>query len=53
MSLPPPAFSDIAKASNDLINRDFYHTVAGMTLLISRISLHSPLRISSKPRGQV
>ncbi|KAL9596489.1 MAG: hypothetical protein Q9179_004605 [Wetmoreana sp. 5 TL-2023] len=28
MSLPPPAFSDIAKASNDLINRDFYHTVA-------------------------
>ncbi|KAL8914442.1 MAG: hypothetical protein Q9171_000947 [Xanthocarpia ochracea] len=34
MSFPPPAFSDIAKASNDLtrisqlINRDFYHTVA-------------------------
>lgn len=28
MSLPPPAFSDIAKASNDLINRDFYHTAA-------------------------
>ncbi|KAL8822011.1 MAG: hypothetical protein Q9223_000002 [Gallowayella weberi] len=25
---PPPAFSDIAKASNDLINRDFYHAVA-------------------------
>ncbi|KAI4245048.1 MAG: hypothetical protein L6R40_002647 [Gallowayella cf. fulva] len=28
MSFPPPAFSDIAKASNDLINRDFYHSVA-------------------------
>ncbi|KAL8857343.1 MAG: hypothetical protein Q9178_006109 [Gyalolechia marmorata] len=28
MSFPPPAFSDIAKASNDLINRDFYHTAA-------------------------
>jgi voltage-dependent anion channel protein 2 len=26
---PPPAFSDIAKASNDLINKDFYHTAAG------------------------
>ncbi|KAL8850145.1 MAG: hypothetical protein Q9221_004906 [Calogaya cf. arnoldii] len=26
MSFPPPAFSDIAKASNDLITRDFYHT---------------------------
>ncbi|KAL8693676.1 MAG: hypothetical protein Q9218_001533 [Villophora microphyllina] len=25
--LPPPAFSDIAKASNDLISRDFYHAV--------------------------
>ncbi|KAL9640036.1 MAG: hypothetical protein Q9204_000872 [Flavoplaca sp. TL-2023a] len=28
MSIPPPAFSDVAKASNDLINRDFYHTAA-------------------------
>ncbi|KAL8833690.1 MAG: hypothetical protein Q9170_004135 [Blastenia crenularia] len=28
MSFPPPAFSDIAKASNDLINRDFYHATA-------------------------
>lgn len=25
---PPPAFGDIAKASNDLINKDFYHTAA-------------------------
>jgi voltage-dependent anion channel protein 2 len=25
---PPPAFSDIAKSSNDLINKDFYHTAA-------------------------
>ncbi|KAI4120799.1 MAG: hypothetical protein LQ338_006762 [Usnochroma carphineum] len=31
-SIPPPAFSDIAKASNDLINRDFYHTAAGPNL---------------------
>ncbi|KAI4092905.1 MAG: hypothetical protein LQ339_007801 [Xanthoria mediterranea] len=28
MSIPPPAFSDVAKASNDLINRDFYHIAA-------------------------
>ncbi|KAL8766590.1 MAG: hypothetical protein Q9209_006655 [Squamulea sp. 1 TL-2023] len=28
MSFPPPAFSDIAKASNDLITRDFYHAAA-------------------------
>ncbi|KAL1302850.1 hypothetical protein AAFC00_003181 [Neodothiora populina] len=27
-SLPIPAFSDIAKAANDLINKDFYHTQA-------------------------
>ncbi|KAF2004960.1 hypothetical protein P154DRAFT_519015 [Amniculicola lignicola CBS 123094] len=26
--LPPPAFADIAKASNDLINKDFYHNAA-------------------------
>lgn len=25
---PVPAFSDIAKAANDLINKDFYHTAA-------------------------
>ncbi|KGQ00881.1 hypothetical protein PAAG_12424 [Paracoccidioides lutzii Pb01] len=24
----PPAFSDIAKAANDLLNKDFYHTSA-------------------------
>ncbi|KAF2153054.1 hypothetical protein K461DRAFT_134090 [Myriangium duriaei CBS 260.36] len=27
-ALPIPAFSDIAKAANDLINKDFYHTSA-------------------------
>jgi len=25
---PPPAFSDIAKSANDLINKDFYHATA-------------------------
>ncbi|KAF2872388.1 mitochondrial porin-like protein [Massariosphaeria phaeospora] len=28
LKVPPPAFSDIAKASNDLINKDFYHNAA-------------------------
>ncbi|KAL8633040.1 hypothetical protein Q9189_001294 [Teloschistes chrysophthalmus] len=27
--MSPPAFTDIAKPSNDLINRDFYHAAAG------------------------
>ncbi|KAL9126294.1 MAG: hypothetical protein Q9217_004643 [Psora testacea] len=26
--MAPPAFSDIAKTSNDLLNKDFYHTAA-------------------------
>ncbi|KAI9751723.1 MAG: hypothetical protein M4579_005942 [Chaenotheca gracillima] len=26
--MAPPAFSDVAKASNDLLNKDFYHTTA-------------------------
>ncbi|GAB7355044.1 hypothetical protein MBLNU459_g5643t2 [Dothideomycetes sp. NU459] len=32
VTLPIPAFSDIAKPANDLINKDFYHTQAGMFL---------------------
>lgn len=29
-SLPIPAFSDVAKATNDLIGKDFYHLAAGI-----------------------
>lgn len=27
--MPVPAFSDISKAANDLINKDFYHLATG------------------------
>lgn len=28
-AMPVPAFSDISKAANDLINKDFYHLAQG------------------------
>jgi len=27
---PLPAYADISKAANDLLNKDFYHVAAGM-----------------------
>ena len=34
--LPVPAFSDISKAANDLINKDFYHTAQGELIAVTR-----------------
>lgn len=44
----PPAFSDIAKTSNDLLNKDFYHTTA------SKIDVKSkaPNGVSFNVKGQ-
>jgi len=39
---PPPAFADVAKAPNDLINKDFYHTVAA----VLDVKLKSPSGLS-------
>jgi len=45
--MPPPAFSDIAKSANDLINKDFYHASAA-TL---EIKLKSPDGLAVTTKG--
>ncbi|KAF1942339.1 hypothetical protein EJ02DRAFT_454359 [Clathrospora elynae] len=44
---PPPAFSDIAKASNDLINKDFYHTAAAAL----EVKLRAPNGVNFTAKG--
>jgi len=44
---PPPAFSDIAKASNDLINKDFYHTAAAAL----EVKLKAPNGVNFTAKG--
>ncbi|KAL2042198.1 hypothetical protein N7G274_004686 [Stereocaulon virgatum] len=48
LGVVPPAFSDIAKTSNDLLNKDFYHTTA------SKIDVKSkaPNGVSFNVKGQ-
>lgn len=43
---PPPAFSDIAKAGNDLINKDFYHLNAAT--IETKIKAPNGLGITAK-----
>jgi voltage-dependent anion channel protein 2 len=38
VALPVPAFSDIAKPSNDLLNKDFYHTASASLEVKSKAS---------------
>ncbi|KAL6158336.1 Mitochondrial porin [Exserohilum turcicum] len=45
--LPPPAFSDISKASNDLINKDFYHTAAAAL----EVKLKAPNGVNFTAKG--
>ncbi|KAF2840769.1 mitochondrial porin-like protein [Patellaria atrata CBS 101060] len=45
--LPTPAFADIAKPSNDLINKDFYHTAAA----ILEVKLKAPNGVSLTTKG--
>jgi voltage-dependent anion channel protein 2 len=45
--VPPPAFSDIAKASNDLINKDFYHTAAAAL----EVKLKAPNGVNFTAKG--
>ncbi|KAF2471647.1 uncharacterized protein BDR25DRAFT_303144 [Lindgomyces ingoldianus] len=47
VKVPPPAFSDIAKASNDLINKDFYHTAAAAL----EVKLKAPNGVSFTAKG--
>lgn len=44
---PPPAFSDIAKASNDLINKDFYHAAAAAL----EVKLKAPNGVNFTAKG--
>jgi voltage-dependent anion channel protein 2 len=44
---PPPAFGDIAKASNDLINKDFYHTAAAAL----EVKLKAPNGVNFTAKG--
>ncbi|KAF2801178.1 mitochondrial porin-like protein [Melanomma pulvis-pyrius CBS 109.77] len=44
---PPPAFSDISKASNDLINKDFYHTAAAAL----EVKLKAPNGVNFTAKG--
>ncbi|KAK0514498.1 hypothetical protein JMJ35_003115 [Cladonia borealis] len=48
VAIVPPAFSDIAKTANDLLNKDFYHTTA------SKIDVKSkaPNGVSFNVKGQ-
>ncbi|MCJ1340104.1 hypothetical protein MMC09_005398 [Bachmanniomyces sp. S44760] len=46
--LPPPAFTDIAKPSNDLLNKDFYHTSAATLEVKSK----APNGVSFKVNGK-
>ncbi|KAF2441921.1 mitochondrial porin-like protein [Karstenula rhodostoma CBS 690.94] len=45
--LPPPAFSDIAKSSNDLINKDFYHAAAAQL----EVKLKAPNGVNFTAKG--
>ncbi|KAF2198730.1 hypothetical protein GQ43DRAFT_483056 [Delitschia confertaspora ATCC 74209] len=45
--VPPPAFSDIAKASNDLINKDFYHNAAAAL----EVKLKAPNGVNFTAKG--
>ncbi|KAF2635834.1 hypothetical protein P280DRAFT_436247 [Massarina eburnea CBS 473.64] len=44
---PPPAFSDIAKSSNDLINKDFYHAAAAAL----EVKLKAPNGVNFTAKG--
>lgn len=44
---PPPAFSDISKQANDLINKDFYHSVAALF----EVKLKTPNGVSVTTKG--
>jgi voltage-dependent anion channel protein 2 len=44
---PPPAFSDIAKPSNDLINKDFYHAAAAAL----EVKLKAPNGVNFTAKG--
>jgi len=45
--MAPPAFSDISKAANDIINKDFYHANAASL----EIKLKSPDGLAVTTRG--
>ncbi|KAF2740619.1 mitochondrial porin-like protein [Polyplosphaeria fusca] len=47
LKVPPPAFADIAKASNDLINKDFYHTAAAAL----EVKLKAPNGVNFTAKG--
>ncbi|CAI6338629.1 unnamed protein product [Periconia digitata] len=47
LKAPPPAFSDIAKASNDLINKDFYHNAAAAL----EVKLRAPNGVNFTAKG--
>ncbi|KAF1955495.1 hypothetical protein CC80DRAFT_492999 [Byssothecium circinans] len=44
---PPPAFADIAKPSNDLINKDFYHAAAAAL----EVKLKAPNGVNFTAKG--
>ncbi|KAF1811107.1 hypothetical protein P152DRAFT_475149 [Eremomyces bilateralis CBS 781.70] len=44
---PPPAFADIAKPANDLINKDFYHAVAALF----EVKLKTPSGVAVTTKG--
>ncbi|KAH7125189.1 mitochondrial porin-like protein [Dendryphion nanum] len=44
---PPPAFSDISKSSNDLINKDFYHAAAAAL----EVKLKAPNGVNFTAKG--
>ncbi|KAF1347850.1 eukaryotic porin/Tom40 [Delphinella strobiligena] len=50
-SLPIPAFSDISKAANDLINKDFYHTQAGIVANLE-VKLKAPNGANVNVKGK-
>ncbi|PSN68577.1 mitochondrial porin-like protein [Corynespora cassiicola Philippines] len=47
LKAPPVAFSDIAKPSNDLINKDFYHTAAAAL----EVKLKAPNGVNFTAKG--
>ncbi|KAL2118523.1 hypothetical protein VTJ04DRAFT_8183 [Mycothermus thermophilus] len=46
--MPVPAFSDIAKAANDLLNKDFYHASAGTI----EVKSNTPNNVAFKVTGK-
>ncbi|KAI1270263.1 eukaryotic porin/Tom40 [Xylariaceae sp. FL1019] len=47
-SLPIPAFSDIAKGANDLLNKDFYHLSAGSIEVKNKTPNDVDFKVSGK-----